>query len=403
MLGTVLPFQTTDWGQHWYDFSIQGAHPDNRAFYWAHFALGDYLWLTTDGGGPDGTGPNIVRYNFLPGSAPSGGVQIGISGLKVWQCFFMAVTGQPGGSRRRIFLGAIDNGCLCSDDSGGSWTQDGVPPSGGCLDYPSLVFAPSNPDRAYSRTCNGASFGRTDNAFSALTASAVSWTEVMPSTSNDLPDLWTTASITVDPLNQDHVCFANSDNVAVSSTAGNSWTQHSLPGNAAPVCVFFNKNGDLYAGTVDHGAYKSADNGGTWSPFGLNSPAPRAVFKIAHSSAGGNEGTFFLAATSGLYRKLPGGVFTRQWGPNGVYTVSDVEVHPTNPMRVAIAMGYVAQYGQHRGGVLLSTDNGTTFTSITAGLDIHQAPITDIQFDPVDPRYIHAAVFGLGAWTAYAP
>jgi hypothetical protein len=52
---------------------------------------------------------------------------------------------------------------------------------------------------------------------------------------------------------------------------------------------------------------------------------------------------------------------------------------------------------------LLSLDNGGTFTSLTAGLDIHQAPITDIQFDPVDSRLIHAAVFGLGGWTYFGP
>jgi hypothetical protein len=83
-----------------------------------------------------------------------------------------------------------------------------------------------------------------------------------------------------------------------------------LPANANPVCVFFNTNGDLYAGTVDHGAYKSVDNGASWTPFGLNSPAPKIVLRIAHSSAGGGEGTFYLATTSGLYRKLPGGSFT---------------------------------------------------------------------------------------------
>ncbi len=208
--------------------------------------------------------------------------------------------------------------------------------------------------------------------------------------------------IAVDPLNADHVCFANDNKVAVSADAGNSWTPHSPPDNASPVCVYFNNNGDLYAGTLDHGAYKSTDNGASWTPFGLNSPAPKAVLRIAHSSVGGGEGTFFLATTSGLYRKLPGGAFIRRTiDPS--YIVSDVEIDPVNPSRVCIAMGYAGQLGQHRGGVLLSLDNGTTFTSLTAGLDIHQAPITNIQIDPVDPRIIHAAVFGLGGWTYVAP
>jgi hypothetical protein len=302
--------------------------------------------------------------------------------------------------RRRFFMGAQDNGCLASDD-GTTWTTAGTPP-GACGDYPSMAFAPTNPDRAYARTCDGDSFARSDNAYSAATCAAVTWSTITPASPNYTPQVWTENMIAVDPLNQDHVAFANLANVAVSSDGGNTWTPHTLPGNADPVCVFFNTNGDLYAGTVTHGAYKSIDNGVSWSPFGLNSPAPDIVFGIAHSSAGGAEGTFFLATTSGLYRKLPAGSFTFQtFDP--AYTVSDVRTDPTNPLRVCICMGYVSLAGQHRGGVLLSTDNGTSFTSLTAGLDIHQAPIAAIQLDPVDPRYIHAAVYGLGGWSCFAP
>ena len=99
---------------------------------------------------------------------------------------------------------------------------------------------------------------------------------------------------------------------------------------------------------------------------------------------------------------MPGGAWTLQTADPS-YTVSDVRVDPANPLRVAICMGFASLGGQHRGGVLLSTDNGATFTSLTAGLDIHQAPIAAIQFDPVDSRFIHAAVYGLGGWTGFAP
>ena len=117
---------------------------------------------------------------------------------------------------------------------------------------------------------------------------------------------------------------------------------------------------------------------------------------------GGGEGTFFLATTSGLYRKLPGGSFTLRSG-DPAYTVSDVQVDPNNPMRVCATFGFAFTAGQHRGGVDYSTDNGATFTSLTAGLDIHQSPIAAIQFDPVDSHYLHAAVYGLGGWTTFLP
>jgi hypothetical protein len=48
--------------------------------------------------------------------------------------------------------------------------------------------------------------------------------------------------------------------------------------------------------------------------------------------------------------------------------------------------------------VLVSTDNGTTWSSITSGLSLHQAPISDVQVDPSDSRYLYAAVYGQGAW-----
>jgi len=400
LLATVLGYQTTDWGDHWSQVWYSGMHPDVRSFYWGSFPFGNFLWMTTDGSASSGSYAAIARWNFLPGSAPTGGVTIGVNGLNTWQCFFMEATGISGGARRRIFLGSLDNGCLCSDD-GTTWTDAGTPPSG-CGDYASMVFAPNNPDRAYARTCDGLSFVRSDNAFSAPTCAAVTWTTYSPSDGNYLPDIWSEAMTAVDPNNADRVCFARSSNIGVSTDGGSIWTTHSLPGNAHPICVFYNDNGDLYAGTLDAGAYKSIDNGATWAAFGLNSPAPKAVLKVAHSPAGGGEGTFFLATTRGLYRKLPGGTFTlRTTDPS--YTVSDVEVDPNNPNRICAARGYAGTAAQHRGGVLLSLDNGTTFTSLTAGLDIHQAPISDIQIDPVDSRVIHAAVFGLGGWTYFAP
>jgi hypothetical protein len=109
-------------------------------------------------------------------------------------------------------------------------------------------------------------------------------------------------------------------------------------------------------------------------------------------------GTFFAATTSGLYRMVAGGNWTQQSGDPS-YMVSDVVVDPTDANRIYISLGFAGMLGQHRGGVRLSTDNGTTFNSITSGLSIHQAPIASLQVDPVDHRYLNAAVYGLGGWT----
>jgi hypothetical protein len=336
-------------------------------------------------------------FGFTPGGAPTGGTTVGVDGLHVWQPYFMAATATPGAARRRVFLGSLDNGALCSDDGGLNWTTAGTPPGGGCGDYMSLVFAPGRPDRAYARTCSSTSIARSDNAWSAATCAGVAWTSLSPPGGPYAPQLWTRAMSAVDPADPERVAFARNVNVGLSTDGGATFSTHALPGGAQPVSVAF-LAGALYAGTLDHGTYKSTDAGVTWTAFGLNGAgAPKAVMQIAHSSAGGGDGTFFLATTGGLYRKLPGAAWTRQT-PDPSYAVSDVEVDPHCATRVYAALGYAGNMGQHRGGVLRSSDNGATFTSITAGLDLHQAPITDVQVDPATPRYVYAAVFGRGAW-----
>jgi hypothetical protein len=65
---------------------------------------------------------------------------------------------------------------------------------------------------------------------------------------------------------------------------------------------------------------------------------------------------------------------------------------------VYAAFGYAGQLGQHRGGIEFSDNNGTTWTSITSGLSIHDGPIANIQVDPVSTEYLWAASFGLGGW-----
>jgi DNA-binding beta-propeller fold protein YncE len=402
LFGASIANQTTDGGNTWNKVYCDPMHADVRAFYWGSYQAGNYLWMTTDGTFNDGSGAAIAKWSFTPGFAPSGGMTVGVSGISTWQCYYMVATGNAGGTRRRIFLGAQDNFGLASDDNGTTWTTDGIPPGDGSGDYRSLVVAPSNPNRAYSRA-SAPYFDRSDNAFIAPTCAKVTWTK-MSTPFFDFPSIVTEAMTAVDPLSVtgDHVCFAGfnlaGNDLAVSSNGGSTWTMRTLPNTAQPVCVYYDESGNLYAGTLGNGAYVSTDDGITWSPFGLNSSAPVAIMRIAHSSAGGGAGTFFLATTSGLYRMLPGGSWTFQtYDP--AYTVSDVEIDPKNPMRVCIAMGYSTTDSQHRGGVLLSTDNGTTFTSLTAGMSIHQAPIAAVQFDPVDSSMIHAATYGLGGWT----
>ncbi len=317
--------------------------------------------------------------------------------MKTWQAYFLAVTTQQGATRKRMFMGSYDNGLVASDDDGITWVSTGT--GAACADYISMVFAPSDPNRGYVVTCD-ARLGKTSNAFSAATVGAVTWTNLTVPDGAGGSALWNNACIAIDPTNADRVCLARTNDITISQDGGASWQANNLPGNAHPVSAFIDTDHALYITTIDSGIYKSVDNGANWTAFGLNDGSFRVISKIIHTTGGGAGGTFYAATSKGLYRKLPGGTFTYlNTGGDETYVVSDVEVDPTCPLRIYVAKGYLANMIAHRGGVLVSHDNGNSFTSISSGLTLHQAPVADIQVDPVNPRKLYAASFGLGGWT----
>src|SRR5205807_16239 len=96
LLSTVLAYETHNWGNTWNSFSYAGMHPDVRSFYWGNFQGANYLWLTTDGSSSSGAYAAIARFNFTPGSTPSGGVTVGVNGINTWQDYFFVATGNSG-------------------------------------------------------------------------------------------------------------------------------------------------------------------------------------------------------------------------------------------------------------------------------------------------------------------
>jgi hypothetical protein len=340
------------------------------------------------------------------------------AGLPVLQPYYVAVAADPmAPDGTRSLLGSHDNGNYCADGYGGRWTFPQVFGDGA-----SLVFAPSDPNRFYARGIGPTQFVSASNAADMAGGScdAIQWRPgtVIPIASrytDELPFLWVRAMTAVHPADPNLVYLARPYDFAAGQYDNDSGNlqitlEMMLPRNARPVSVFVHPIPpyDIYVGTLGAGAYVSRDGGRHFTDWALNTcppdcPVPTAVMGIAwtpiDSVPGSEVGTFFLATTNGLYQKTTDSEWTRVEG-DGSYTASTVTIDWQNcPNRVNTGWGYVGVLGRHRGGVSVRHVLDETSVSITAGLDIHGSPITDLQVDPVHPkRYLHAATFGRGAW-----
>ena len=420
LLGGVIANATHDLGATWNPFydvvptSLIQPHPDIRSLAWYLPPGGGagWVWSGSDGSLAANTHAAIMRFDWTPGATPSNGQAVSHSGITSSTLYSVEPAARTGGPAR-LFAGSHDNGATCSDDRGATWRMTGAPqglnPSGfGCFDIYSIVFAPSDPNRGYSRSCNAGSFERTDNAASAATCADVVWTSV--SLQTGAPGTVTGAGIyswvdvnsviAVDPTNADRVVFTNPPYVAISDDGTTFRNSTALPGNAVAICVAIDASHAIYAGTKDHGVYVSTDSGVSWTPFALNTSSPAFVLKVVPARGG----TFFLATNRGLFRRRAGETawtnvttWTEQ-GPDVAYAVNEVAVDPRCPNIVYAGFGWIGNFGHHRGGVIASRDGGTTWTSISSGFDLHQGPITYLKVDPTDSRYLYVGTWGQGAW-----
>jgi hypothetical protein len=401
---------STDYGGSWSTPPGSMFHPDWRSFffpvvYWGY--TGPYMFASSDGATSSGTYVNIAYWYWPgPGSVLGSAGVIPVAnntsptqGLPVWQDYFARPVPASNSSGVRLFVGAQDNGGVCSDDRGATWTDNGYnvspPPANPCADFLTLVVAPSNHNRAYWRTCEGV-LKRSDNVSSATSCSGVTWTQ--PSAFNIQYPLFPNASvIAVHPTNYNFVAVTRWYDVAISTDGGSTFTTSASLSPALVTSVYVDASGAIYAGTKGAGAFKSTNMGATWQNWGLNgTSAPTLVTDIAYTSAGGR--TWFLATSSGLYRGSGNGSWTRTTASGSGYMVNKATVDPTCPSRVYAALGFGNPFINHRGGVLVSSDSGSTWTSITSGYDMHQGPVADVQVDPTTNRYLFLGSYGTGTW-----
>lgn len=394
VVGNAGAYSSTNLGASWSELIVSGMHADIRAAYFSS-SLGR-LWLTTDGAFSDGTGGNIVRWNASAGGTPTSATTIPVSGsngLPVWQPYFTAVIPRSSGTPRLI-IGLQDNAGACSDD-GSSW--NGWGPNG---DTYAFAQTSTSTDVVGYAIGNGQTLVKYSNLATASSCFAIT---SRSATIGNTGNFWQRSLIAIHPTDADRVYMASNARV-IRVTFPDSGTI--TPTNGADIStsgtnrtittLAVDSSGNLYAGTLNGGAFVSTDEGDSWTAWGPSwSTAPRQVLRIVHSSYGG--GTVWLASTSGLYRKVGSGSWTLVHGGSG-YTVTDIAVDPSCPQRIYAALGYASLTAYHRGGINITNDNGDNWYSTTSGLELHQAPIADIEVQPDNNRYVYAAVFGQGVW-----
>lgn len=401
--GNVWSVHTLDF-VNWYPFKLSGQHADTRGIYFDQVAK--KVWTVTDGAGPDGKLANITRWDWIPGSKPTNGVNLGHGRLRVWQAYYAGVVATQNPNKpRRVFLGSMDNHAICSDTLGASWTHKGAPPTGGVGDLFAIQFAPSNPNRAYARSASGSAFMRTTNAGSALTCADVVWEEITFPNQSELnpPRYWSRNTIAIHPTDPEQLYLALLKDVAVIKNAGgpSPTVTHltipvTTPGDPPiqPTAVYVDSGGTIYVGTAGHGAYKY--DGQSWTEWGLNTNPPAIVTAITRS--GGPNPTFWMATSNLLYKgTATGGPWTVSAGGSG-WIVSDVAVDPSCPTRVYAAFGFGGWRAQHPGGIAVTSNNGGQWKSITTWSALNQVPITDVEVDPTKPKQVYAASYGRGFW-----
>ncbi len=421
-LGAVIPHYSTDLGKTWKDFDLRDynlsdagqkihAHADYRAFELAAYSLTKkrYLWGVTDGTRdlPLLYDANIVRFTMDPKvhTAPVYPEVIRHNGLRVWQTYAIAAIRRNSGNIRLI-AGSQDNGALCSDDLGKSWNQPGAPTGGLSGDVFSVVVAPSNPDRVYSRSADN-NLEAMSNAASAATCAKVQWSQVNAGASPwtvQVPGNLHQNTIAVHPTDADRVYLADDFGVRISKDGGKTATATSrLAWPALVVAVNVDNKGQIFVGTIDGGAWTSTDDGASWKPFGLNWFPPEVIFDVAWSEDGSGNRTYFFATTQGLYRGIASGATAISWkrvlGADRMF-VSDIEVDDQCPKRVYAALGFGSTHGQQPGGIVRSTDTGATWTAIGGSSPLNYAPVAALSLDwATSAPSLFAAVYGRGIWT----
>ena len=115
--------------------------------------------------------------------------------------------------------------------------------------------------------------------------------------------------------------------------------------------ISINPNGHVYAGTINHGIFRSNDNGESWSHIGLDN---YVILSIGFNSS---NHVFAGTGADGLFRSTDDGNSWTQIYP-GYYHVLSIAINTDNLIFAAVFYT----------GVIRSTDNGDSWNEVNNGL-----------------------------------
>jgi hypothetical protein len=363
------------------------------------------VWI---GGDQSALGTHFVisSYPWTPGASigpPTGSSGLGISS---WQAYTVAVP--PAGERRnRVIVGAQDVTSACTDDAGAHWSQLSTDES------QSIGWRKSgSSDVLYSYSTLG-TLQRSTNAGSAASCANITFSNASPPDAlRETKAFVGPHTMAVHPVDSNRVYLAAGRSIIYSTNSGAHWAKaaFSVPGRRqapSPTSIFVDESGVLYVGTQDGGAFICNDaahlcdgsaGSGKWQPWGLNSGSPRMITAIVESNAPPAARTFWMATSNGLYRKLPGSSPWTDVAPAPGYVYSDVAVDPSCHSRIYATLGYLDPISRSRGGIDVSGNNGSAWTSLTQGALLHNVPITQVIIAPGNPERVLASTYGRGSW-----
>ena len=259
-----------------------------------------------------------------------------------------------------IYVGTRD-GVFKSIDGGSRWNQIGL--KGNWVD--SLAIDPVNTQILYA----GASYG----IFKSIDGGK-DWFEI----NEGLQDK-TCLSLAIDPINTQIIYAGTWDGIYKSINGGAKWFKinnglTSTEVQSLAVNPIYTQS--IYAGTRFCGLFLSKNGGLSWEETELKNETMKIYFDPKNSN------TVFVLTSLGMYKSVDGG---RKWDwcmvdPKNEIRPMSLAIDPISTKTI-----YIGSYGD---GVFKSTNGGSSWTKINAGLT--NTYINSIVIDPKNPQIIYA-------------